>query len=73
MLYLLCVVLFKGSNGFPRGTSCMRVGGKVVLCVVFIVCCVMLCVGLSKGSNGFPRGTSCLNVGGSTANSDSQT
>ena len=51
----------------------MRVGGKVVLCVVFVVCCVMLCVGLSKGSNGFPRGTSCLNVGGSTANSDSQT
>ena len=46
---------------------------KVVLCVVFIVCCVVLCVGLSKGSNGFPRGTSCLNVGGSTANSDSQT
>ena len=46
---------------------------KVVLCVVFVVCCVVLCVGLSKGSNGFPRGTSCLNVGGSTANSDIQT
>ena len=22
---------------------------KVVLCVVFVVCCVVLCVGLSKG------------------------
>ena len=45
-IVLLCVVLSKGSNGFPRGTSCMRVGGKVVLCVVFVVCCVVLCVGL---------------------------